>query len=34
LNQLAQQGKVEPLVVKKAIDDLGIDAEKADPVRS
>ncbi|MCH7681877.1 pyruvate dehydrogenase (acetyl-transferring), homodimeric type, partial [candidate division KSB1 bacterium] len=34
LNQLAQQGKVKPLVVKKAIDDLGIDAEKADPVRS
>ncbi|MCH8980776.1 pyruvate dehydrogenase (acetyl-transferring), homodimeric type [candidate division KSB1 bacterium] len=34
LNQLAQQGKVKPDVVKKAIDELGIDAEKADPVKS
>ena len=34
LNQLAQQGKVKPNVVKKAIDELGIDAEKSDPVRS
>ncbi len=34
LNQLSQQGKVKPDVVKKAIDELGIDAEKVDPVKS
>ncbi|TDI93728.1 MAG: pyruvate dehydrogenase (acetyl-transferring), homodimeric type [Caldithrix sp.] len=33
LNQFAQQGKIKPEVVKKAIDDLGIDAEKADPLK-
>jgi pyruvate dehydrogenase E1 component len=34
LNQLAQQGKIKPAVVKKAIDELGVDAEKSDPVKS
>ena len=34
LSQLAQQGKIKPDVVKKAIDELGIDAEKVDPVKS
>lgn len=34
LHQLAQQGKVKKDVVKKAIKDLGVDAEKVDPVVS
>jgi pyruvate dehydrogenase E1 component len=34
LHQLAQRDVIKPAVVKKAIKDLGVDAEKADPVIS
>ncbi len=34
LGQLAKQGKVKPELVKKAIQELGVDSEKSDPVIS
>jgi pyruvate dehydrogenase E1 component len=34
LHQLAQRGEIKPAAVQKAIKELGVDPEKADPVVS